>query len=336
MTSFADRTAQAAAALRTIFPETPLQENDYLSRKTGARILLKREDLSPVRSYKIRGAFNFFRQALAAGTDAELFVCASAGNHAQGFAFVCRHFGKKGVVFMPVTTPQQKIDKTRHLRRRVRRDHGWSAISSTIATAPRSNFCRGKRRPHGAAFRPQGHHRGAGDGRLRDRRPDAGRPHARHHGAAGRRRRAFGRRDALFPGAGARAALRLLRAGRRAEPEAEPRARQARASSPRSTISSTARRSPRSAASRSAISRIFRRTTVRLIPENRALRDDDRHAQCRRRGAGAGRRAGDRCAQGFSEEGNQGQDDRAGGLGRQFRLRAAARREGEGAALSKG
>ncbi|WP_421913272.1 threonine ammonia-lyase IlvA [Mesorhizobium sp.] len=113
MSNFCSRVATAAAAIREIFPQTPLQENDYLSKKTGARILLKREDLSPVRSYKIRGAFNFFRKALAAGNDAELFVCASAGNHAQGFAFVCRHFGKKGVVFMPVTTPQQKIDKTR-------------------------------------------------------------------------------------------------------------------------------------------------------------------------------------------------------------------------------
>lgn len=113
MTSFADRVASAAAAISGIFPETPLQQNDYLSRKFGARILLKREDLTPVRSYKIRGAFNFFRKALAAGNRAELFVCASAGNHAQGFAFVCRHFGRKGVVFMPVTTPQQKIDKTR-------------------------------------------------------------------------------------------------------------------------------------------------------------------------------------------------------------------------------
>jgi threonine dehydratase len=102
MNSFSSRVATAAAAIREIFAETPLQENDYLSKKTGARVLLKREDLSPVRSYK-----------LAAGNDAELFVCASAGNHAQGFAFVCRHFGKKGVVFMPVTTPQQKIDKTR-------------------------------------------------------------------------------------------------------------------------------------------------------------------------------------------------------------------------------
>jgi len=113
MSSFSSRVATAAEAIRQIFPETPLQENDYLSKKTGARVLLKREDLSPVRSYKIRGAFNFFRKALAAGSDAELFVCASAGNHAQGFAFVCRHFGRKGVVFMPVTTPQQKIDKTR-------------------------------------------------------------------------------------------------------------------------------------------------------------------------------------------------------------------------------
>ncbi|MGB3897945.1 MAG: threonine ammonia-lyase IlvA [Mesorhizobium sp.] len=113
MTSFADSVASAATAVREIFPETPLQENDYLSKKFGARIFLKREDLTPVRSYKIRGAFNFFRKALAAGSKAELFVCASAGNHAQGFAFVCRHFGRKGVVFMPVTTPQQKIDKTR-------------------------------------------------------------------------------------------------------------------------------------------------------------------------------------------------------------------------------
>ncbi len=113
MTSFSDRVAEAATAIREIFPETPLQENDYLSKKTGARILLKREDLTPVRSYKIRGALNFFRRTLAAGNMAELFVCASAGNHAQGFAYVCRHFGKKGVVFMPVTTPQQKIDKTK-------------------------------------------------------------------------------------------------------------------------------------------------------------------------------------------------------------------------------
>jgi len=113
MNSFAERVSDAAMAVRQLFPETPLQQNDYLSKKFGAHVFLKREDLTPVRSYKIRGAFNFFRKALAAGNRAELFVCASAGNHAQGFAYVCRHFGKRGVVFMPMTTPQQKIDKTR-------------------------------------------------------------------------------------------------------------------------------------------------------------------------------------------------------------------------------
>lgn len=113
MAGFPREVGRAAAAMRDLFPETPLQENDYLSRKTGARVFLKREDLSPVRSYKIRGAFNFFRKALEGGEGADVFVCASAGNHAQGFAYVCRHLAKRGVVFMPVTTPQQKIDKTR-------------------------------------------------------------------------------------------------------------------------------------------------------------------------------------------------------------------------------
>ena len=99
--------------MREIFPPTPLQLNEHLSARYGATVFLKREDLSPVRSYKIRGAFNFFRKSLGSGAAGKTFVCASAGNHAQGFAFVCRHFGVPGVVFMPVTTPQQKIDKTR-------------------------------------------------------------------------------------------------------------------------------------------------------------------------------------------------------------------------------
>ncbi|MCR9122632.1 MAG: threonine ammonia-lyase IlvA [Phyllobacteriaceae bacterium] len=102
----------AHEAMRALFPPTPLQENAFLSERYGARILLKREDLSPVRSYKIRGAFNFLRKHIGADAPSR-FVCASAGNHAQGFAYVCRHFGHRGTVFMPVTTPQQKIDKTR-------------------------------------------------------------------------------------------------------------------------------------------------------------------------------------------------------------------------------
>jgi len=104
---------EATEAMRGLFPVTPLQLNEHLSARYGADIWLKREDLTPVRSYKIRGAFNFFRKVIAEGGTEKTFVCASAGNHAQGFAFVCHHFGVPGVVYMPVTTPQQKIDKTR-------------------------------------------------------------------------------------------------------------------------------------------------------------------------------------------------------------------------------
>ncbi|GFE64734.1 threonine ammonia-lyase IlvA [Litoreibacter roseus] len=99
--------------MRSLFEPTPLQLNDFLSTTYGAKIYLKREDLSPVRSYKIRGAFNAMRKVRDAHPDQNHFVCASAGNHAQGFAVACRHFGVQGEIFMPVTTPGQKIDKTR-------------------------------------------------------------------------------------------------------------------------------------------------------------------------------------------------------------------------------
>jgi threonine dehydratase len=111
--SFAEAARAAEARLRALFPPTPLQRNMHLSERYGAEIWLKREDLSPVRSYKLRGAFNAMGKVLAARPDQRLFVAASAGNHAQGMAFVCRHFGVRGVIFMPVTTPEQKIMKTR-------------------------------------------------------------------------------------------------------------------------------------------------------------------------------------------------------------------------------
>ena len=113
MTQFADAARQTTRALRDLFSRTPLQRNDFLSRKFGADIWLKREDLSPVRSYKLRGAYNAMRKVRAANPAQRHFVCASAGNHAQGVAFACQHFGVQGTIFMPVTTPQQKIDKTR-------------------------------------------------------------------------------------------------------------------------------------------------------------------------------------------------------------------------------
>ncbi len=110
MSDFALAADAAAQALRDLFPPTPLQRNEHLSAKYDADIWLKREDLSPVRSYKLRGAFNAMRKRVP---DQSNFVCASAGNHAQGVAFACRHFGARGTIFMPVTTPQQKIDKTK-------------------------------------------------------------------------------------------------------------------------------------------------------------------------------------------------------------------------------
>jgi threonine dehydratase len=110
MTNFTSAARAAETALRDLFPQTPLQRNDHLSARYRADIWLKREDLSPVRSYKIRGAFNAMRKRVPGQAH---FVCASAGNHAQGVAFACRHFGVRGTIFMPVTTPQQKIDKTR-------------------------------------------------------------------------------------------------------------------------------------------------------------------------------------------------------------------------------
>lgn len=106
---FQEKARAAALAMQAVFPATPLQRSELLSDRHKADIWLKREDLSPVRSYKLRGAFNAMRKQIP-GQD--LFVCASAGNHAQGVAFMCRHFGVRGIVFMPVTTPQQKIQKT--------------------------------------------------------------------------------------------------------------------------------------------------------------------------------------------------------------------------------
>jgi len=111
MEDFRADVARAERRMRSVFGPTPLQRNDFLSTRYKADIYLKREDLSPVRSYKIRGAFNAIVKALDAGSKGP-FVCASAGNHAQGVAYVCAHFGVRAVIFMPVTTPRQKVFKT--------------------------------------------------------------------------------------------------------------------------------------------------------------------------------------------------------------------------------
>jgi threonine dehydratase len=99
---------QAQKQLENVVPSTPLIENLNLSEEFGATVLLKREDLQVVRSYKIRGAYN----KISSLTDTEKengIVCASAGNHAQGVAFSCHLLKIMGKIYMPKTTPKQKV-----------------------------------------------------------------------------------------------------------------------------------------------------------------------------------------------------------------------------------
>ena len=100
----------AAVRLDGVAARTPLERNERLSRATGAEVWFKREDLQPVRSYKIRGAYNLVAQL---DDDARRcgVVTASAGNHGQGVAFACARLGVRGRVFVPTTTPRQKRDR---------------------------------------------------------------------------------------------------------------------------------------------------------------------------------------------------------------------------------
>ena len=101
---------RAAELLGPVVPPTPLQHADRLSAQTGLDVWLKREDLTPVRSYKARGAYT----VLAGLTEEERargVTCASAGNHAQGVAFACARAGVRATIFLPRTTPRQKRDR---------------------------------------------------------------------------------------------------------------------------------------------------------------------------------------------------------------------------------
>lgn len=112
LTPSLDHIYVAAKRLQGVATHTPLQENLNLSDRYGANIFLKREDLQVVRSYKIRGAYNKMAslsvEALANGV-----VCASAGNHAQGLAYACRKMAVRGTIFMPTTTPNQKVKQVK-------------------------------------------------------------------------------------------------------------------------------------------------------------------------------------------------------------------------------
>lgn len=103
---------KAALTIKEVSEKTPLQTSVRYSKLFDASILLKREDLQRVRSYKIRGAFNKI-SSLNVTERNKGVVCASAGNHAQGVAFACNHLRIYGTVFMPTVTPKQKIDQTK-------------------------------------------------------------------------------------------------------------------------------------------------------------------------------------------------------------------------------
>jgi threonine dehydratase len=104
--------AAASKRLQNVVSRTELQLNRSLSKKYQCNVYLKREDLQMVRSYKIRGAYNMMSsirpEILQRGV-----VCASAGNHAQGFAYSCKKLNVKGVIFMPIITPRQKVTQTK-------------------------------------------------------------------------------------------------------------------------------------------------------------------------------------------------------------------------------
>jgi threonine dehydratase len=104
----------AHQTLHAVLTRTPLQHNARLSRRFGAEIYFKREDRQVVRSYKLRGAFNLMH-SLDRVERKRGVVCASAGNHAQGVAFTCRHLEIEGRIYMPQNTPRQKIQRVRSL-----------------------------------------------------------------------------------------------------------------------------------------------------------------------------------------------------------------------------
>ena len=103
---------KASKVLEEILEPTPFKKNDNLSDTYQANVFLKREDLQMVRSYKIRGAYNKIRSIEPENLKNGI-VCASAGNHAQGVAFSCNKLQIKGSIFMPTTTPKQKIEQVR-------------------------------------------------------------------------------------------------------------------------------------------------------------------------------------------------------------------------------
>ena len=148
--------------------ETPLEPAVHLSRRLQNEVLLKREDLQPVFSYKLRGAYN----RIAHMSDAERargVIAASAGNHAQGVAFAARHLGLRALIVMPQTTPEIKVEAVRAL--------GAEVVLAGDSYAEAKTRCeelvRDNRTHAGASLRRSARHRRSGHDRQRDSAPQA-------------------------------------------------------------------------------------------------------------------------------------------------------------------
>ena len=103
----------ASELLKGVVIKTPFQKIKSYSKKYNANIFFKREDLQKVKSFKTRGAFNKI-SSLDKSQVINGLVCASAGNHAQGFAVSCTKLGYEGKVYMPISTPNQKIKQVKN------------------------------------------------------------------------------------------------------------------------------------------------------------------------------------------------------------------------------
>ncbi|KRL96711.1 threonine ammonia-lyase IlvA [Liquorilactobacillus satsumensis] len=153
---------KAYEVLRPIIKRTPLQHDTYLSQKYHCNVYLKREDLQAVRSFKIRGAYYAISQTPAAVRQRGV-VCASAGNHAQGVAWTCHKLQIPAVIFMPVTTPRQKVDQVKFF--------GGSAVTIKLtgdtfdaAAQAAANYCEEKQLTFIAPFDDK--HTMAGQGTI--------------------------------------------------------------------------------------------------------------------------------------------------------------------------
>jgi len=114
MTNLLKIVHQCHKTIRNDIVVTPLQLNNRLTQLYNSNVYYKREDLQITRSFKLRGSLNKIKQI----NSKHDLICASAGNHAQGFAYSCNKLDLKGTIYVPITTPLQKINRIKYYGRK--------------------------------------------------------------------------------------------------------------------------------------------------------------------------------------------------------------------------